>query len=148
MMAGSFLGSLGAWTWLVAAGVLMILELAAPGAFMLWFGLAAAATGVGALALDLSWQQEVILFVVLALLFVMAGRRFVHRAAPTGSPFLNRRAEAFVGRVFVLSDPIVDGIGRVRIDDSIWRIAGDDAPAGSRVTVTRIDGTVLVVAPA
>jgi membrane protein implicated in regulation of membrane protease activity len=145
MMAGSILGSLGAWTWLVAAGILMILELAAPGAFMLWFGLAAAGTGIAALVVDLSWQQEVILFAALAVLFVLLGRKVVRRRALTDSPFLNRRAEAFVGRVFVLSDPIVDGTGRVRIDDSVWRIAGADAPVGARVTVTRVDGAVLVV---
>jgi membrane protein implicated in regulation of membrane protease activity len=29
-----------------------------------------------------------------------------------------------VGRVFTLEKPIVDGAGTVRIDDTIWRVAG------------------------
>jgi membrane protein implicated in regulation of membrane protease activity len=36
----------------------------------------------------------------------------------------------------------------VRIDDTIWRVAGPDAPAGSRVKVVRVDGANLTVAAA
>jgi len=63
-------------------------------------------------------------------------------------PFLNRRADAFVGRIFTLEKPIVSGNGTVRIDDSVWRLSGADAPAGSRVKVVRADAATLVVEPA
>jgi inner membrane protein len=62
------------------------------------------------------------------------------------SPFLNKRADALVGRVFTLEKPIVDGAGTVRIDDTIWRVAGPDAPAGSRVRIVQADGARLTVA--
>ena len=61
---------------------------------------------------------------------------------------LNRRTEALVGRVFTLEKPIVDGVGTVRIDDTIWRVRGPDRPAGSRVRVTQADGANLAVEPA
>ena len=61
---------------------------------------------------------------------------------------LNRRTEALVGRVFTLEKPIVDGVGRVRIDDTVWRVSGPDAAAGSRVEVVRADGANLTVEPA
>jgi membrane protein implicated in regulation of membrane protease activity len=51
-----------------------------------------------------------------------------------------------VGRVFTLEKPIVDGFGTVRIDDTIWRVAGPDVPAGSRVRVVQADGANLTVA--
>ena len=38
--------------------------------------------------------------------------------------------------------------GTVRIDDTIWRVAGPDAPAGSRVRVVQADGASLTVAAA
>ena len=41
-----------------------------------------------------------------------------------------RLAQALV----TLEEPIIDGAGTVRIDDTIWRVAGPDTPAGSRVT--------------
>ena len=37
--------------------------------------------------------------------------------------------------------------GRIRIDDSIWRVAGPDSPAGTRIRVEAADGTLLRVAP-
>jgi membrane protein implicated in regulation of membrane protease activity len=36
----------------------------------------------------------------------------------------------------------------VRIDDTIWRIAGPDAPAGSRVRIVQANGADLTVAMA
>ena len=69
-------------------------------------------------------------------------------AVSASNPFLNRRAEALVGRVFTLEKPIIDGSGTVRIDDTIWRVAGPDAPAGSRVKIVRADGASLTVAAA
>jgi membrane protein implicated in regulation of membrane protease activity len=64
------------------------------------------------------------------------------------NPFLNRRTAALVGREFTLEKPIIDGSGTVRIDDTIWRIAGPDTPAGSRVRVVQVDGANLTVAAA
>jgi len=63
----------------------------------------------------------------------------------TDQPFLNRRAEALVGRIFTLERPIVDGSGTIRIDDTVWRITGADVRAGSRVKVERVEGTALHV---
>jgi membrane protein implicated in regulation of membrane protease activity len=36
----------------------------------------------------------------------------------------------------------------VRIDDTVWRVTGPDAPAGSRVKVVKADGARLTVAAA
>ena len=70
------------------------------------------------------------------------------RAASKSNPFLNKRADALVGRVFTLEKPIIDGSGTVRIDDTIWRVAGPDTPAGSRVRIVQADGASLTVAAA
>ena len=67
---------------------------------------------------------------------------------PADQPFLNRRNDAMVGRVFTLETPIVDGVGTVRVGDTVWRVNGPDTPAGNRVTVTRADAAMLFVAPA
>ena len=67
----------------------------------------------------------------------VAAGRAQQQAVSKSNPFLNKRAEALVGRVFTLEKPIIDGAGTVRIDDTIWRVAGPDAPAGSRVRSCR-----------
>ena len=133
-----FLVSLGAWNWFIAAAVFFVLELIAPGAFMLWLGLSAMLVGIISFFVDWPWQMQLVAFAVFALASIPLWRRFARRVEKPGDqPFLNRRADAFVGRVFTLEKPIVDGVGTVRIDDTIWRVTGPDCPAGSRVKVVR-----------
>jgi membrane protein implicated in regulation of membrane protease activity len=143
------LDGLGPWAWIIAGGILLALELAVPGAFMMWLGIAAALVGIISFAVAWSWQWQCVAFAVFALACVPLWRRFAHKIEPVSqSPMLNRRAEALVGRVFTLEKPIVDGTGIVRIDDTIWRVHGPDRPAGSRVRVTLADGASLAVEPA
>ena len=63
-------------------------------------------------------------------------------------PTLNRRADSYVGRQFTLTQPVIDGVGSLHVDDSQWRISGPDLPAGSRVRVVAADGVTLRVEPA
>jgi membrane protein implicated in regulation of membrane protease activity len=140
--------TLGTWNWLILGVVLMAVETVAPGVFMFWLGLAALVVGLLSFGIVWSWQTQIIVFAVLALAMVPVWRYFARRnAVPTDQPFLNRRAESLVGRVFTLDQPIVDGIGRVRINDTVWRVSGPDAPSGSRVKILRADGASLQVGP-
>ena len=141
--------TLGTWNWLIFGFILMALELTAPGVFLFWFGLAAILVGLVSFAAHPSWQVQLLLFALFALAAVPVWRRLARsRGAAESNPFLNRRAAALVGRVFTLEKPIVDGSGTVRIDDTIWRVAGPDAPAGSKVKVVQADGANLTVAAA
>lgn len=139
---------LGTWNWLIVAVVLMGIETFAPGVFMFWLGLAALIVGVLSFFIQSTWQSQLLVFAVLALAMVPLWRHFARRnAAPSDSPFLNRRAAGLVGREFTLDKPIVDGVGTIRIDDTVWRVSGVDAPAGSKVKVVQADGANLRVGP-
>lgn len=141
-----FLATFGVWNWLILGAVFLALELVAPGAFMLWLGLAALAVGLISFAVDWSWQAQLVTFALLSLALIPVWRRFAPRVEhPTDSPLLNRRAEGYIGRVFTLDNPIIDGVGRVRIDDTIWRVTGPDSAAGSRVRIVRAEGPNLFV---
>jgi inner membrane protein len=140
------IASLGTWSWLIAGLVLIGIELLAPGVFMLWLGLAALLVGLLSFVVHWSWQVQFLTFAVFALAAVPVWRRIGRpRSDATDQPFLNRRADALVGRVFTLERPIVDGSGTVRIGDTVWRVSGHDAPAGTRVKVTATDGGSLRV---
>jgi len=142
----TLIASLGVWDWFIAGGLLLVLEVLAPGVFMLWLGLAALLVGVISLFIDWSWQAQFVAFAVFAAAAIPLWRRLARQVqSATDQPFLNRRNEGFVGRIFTLEKPIVDGTGTMGIDDTVWRITGADTPAGSRVKVTRIDGTALHV---
>ncbi|WP_293856298.1 NfeD family protein [uncultured Alsobacter sp.] len=139
---------LGPWGWIVAGMVLMALELLAPGAFMLWLGLAALVTGGLLFAMPMAWEPTLLVFAGLAVVFVLVGRRLSVRAKKTGEVALNDRAARIVGRTFVLETPIEEGRGRIRVDDTIWRVEGPDLPAGAQVEVVGTQGTLLKIRPA
>lgn len=140
---------LGAWTWWIAGLALLILELLAPGTFFLWFGVAAIITGIVAMVADFGWQTESIVFAVLAIVLVVVGRRyFSYDWRRSDQPLLNDRAARLIGRDYILAEPIVGGAGKLKIDDSNWRITGPDLPSGTKVRVTGHDGTMLTVTPA
>ena len=142
----SWLLSLGSWNWFILAAVLLLLEVLAPGTFMLWLGLSAILVGAISLAVIWSWQAQVIAFAVFAVASIPAWRYFARKVEkPVDRPYLNRHAEGYVGRVFTLEKPIVGGLGTIRIEDTVWRVNGPDLPAGSRVKVARADGAELAV---
>ena len=147
-MLMEYLANLGKWNWLILAAVFFVIELIAPGAFMLWLGLSAMLVGIIAFFVEWPWQFQLVAFAVFAIISIPLWRRFAGRVeGPGDQPFLNRRPDAFVGREFTLEKPIVAGSGTVRIDDTIWRLSGPDCPGGARVKVVRADAATLVVEP-
>jgi membrane protein implicated in regulation of membrane protease activity len=143
-----YLTALGKWNWLILAALFFLIELVAPGSFMLWLGLSALLVGIISLLVDWPWQYQLVAFAVFTLASIPLWRRFARRVEKAvDQPFLNRRADAFVGREFTLEKPIVSGNGTVKIDDTIWRLAGPDCAGGSRVKVVRADAATLVVEP-
>ncbi len=143
------IGSIGPWAWVVAGVVLLAIELLVPGGFFLWLGIAGIITGLAALFQPIDWPFQFLIFGGLSLVLIIAWMRyFKGRDQESDKPFLNRRAEAFVGHEAVLDEPIRDGYGRLSLGDTIWRIAGPDMPAGRRVRVISAEGAVLRVEPA
>ncbi|MGG6463326.1 NfeD family protein [Solilutibacter silvestris] len=135
--------------WAGLALLLFAAEAMAPGAFMLWLGLAAAATFVIVLlAPGMSVLAQVIAFAILSVVAILIWQRwFRGRGRSSDQPKLNRRAEQLVGQVVLLAEPIVDGQGRLQIADAFWTIRGPDASAGTRVRIASTDGMVLTVEP-
>ena len=135
------------WYWWIAAGVLLIAEMLAPGFFMLPLGVAAFAAGIVVYFLpQLGLERELVLFGVFALVAVLAWRRWLGARPAAPGAGLDRRAEQYVQRVFTLTEPLVNGYGRAAVDDGSWMVRGDEElPAGAKVRCVGVDGTVLVV---
>ncbi|MGH8461455.1 MAG: NfeD family protein [Stenotrophobium sp.] len=133
------------WHWWIAGLMLLTLEALMPGAIFLWMGVSAFV--VGALSWffpAMGWQPEFVLFGVLSVVSFFVYRRY-KKVPVSDKPTLNRRGQSYVGRVFTLSEAIVNGSGKLHVDDSQWRVTGPDLPAGSQVRVTGADGTILKV---
>ncbi len=146
-MMDELLRNLAPWHWALLGIVLVILEILAPGIYLLWLGIAAGL--VGALLWlfpELGWQAQFIAFAILSIASVALGRAWLARnPSPTDEPTLNRRGEQYIGRVVTLEEPIVNGRGKIRLDDTTWKIEGPDCEAGSRVRISGTEGVVLRV---
>jgi membrane protein implicated in regulation of membrane protease activity len=140
-------GEVEFWHWWILAVLLILFEVLAPGSFFLWLGLAAGAVGLLLVVVPaMGWQLQLLIFAVLAIGAVLAGRAWIRRyPIVSDDNGLNRRGEALVGQVYVLAEAIHTGRGAVRVGDTVWRAEGPDLPKGARVRVTAVQGTVLKV---
>jgi inner membrane protein len=135
------------WLWLSAGLLLIAAETVLPGVFLLWIGFAAIATGLFVWVLPLTFTFQLVLFAILGLVAILFGRKIQanQKLATTDAPFLNERGRSLVGKTFLLETAITNGAGSVRIGDSVWRVSGANAPQGTSVKVTDIDGSTLRV---
>ncbi|MCZ4273784.1 NfeD family protein [Maritalea porphyrae] len=136
----------GGWSWVIGGFVLLAIELVVPGGIFVWFGLAAVLVGLATLTQALNWQMQWILFAVLSVSCVAVWTLyFKGRKDVSDRPFLNARNEKLIGQVFSLDEPIVDGIGSLKVGDSFWRVTGPELAKGTKVKVTSVEATMLHV---
>lgn len=139
-MIANLVMEMGPWVWLVGGLILLGLELVIPGIFLLWIGAAAMAVGLLSLALWESgiwpWQVQIILFAILAIAASYLGKKvYTDAGQQSDQPMLNQRTQSLIGRVATLEEPIENGRGRVKLDDTLWVVEGPDAEIGADVKV-------------
>ncbi len=131
--------------WLIAGLVLLAIEIAAPGAFMMWLGLAACGTGLIVLATGIGFELQVVTVALLSAISLAIGLRYRHRPVR-----LNTQQAGLAGRT-AIALTFQGREGRVRVGDSDWaaRVPTDvpEPAAGTRMRVEGVDGTVLIVRP-
>lgn len=136
------------WVWLIGAAVLGIAEMLVPGVFLIWLAAAAAVTGFATLFFDLSLAFQFGVFAVTSLIAVYAGRRwYTNNPVASSDPQLNDRVSRLIGEIVVVVSAIENGIGRVKVGDSVWNARGPDTQVGASVRVIGADGTYLKVEP-
>jgi membrane protein implicated in regulation of membrane protease activity len=135
------------WAWMVLAALFIIGEIATAGFFLMCFGVGAIIAGLGALlGANMIWQ--LVIFIVVSLILFLVSRKFADRVSKEQPPGIG--ADRFVGKECIVLEEIDNhkNTGRVRMDMEEWRAEGDGSesiPAGSRVVVTSLDGSHLVV---
>lgn len=135
------------WYWWVLAVAFLGLEIVITGFFFLWLALSAVVVGAMLLAMPtLAFDMQLLLFSLLAIASVLGWWRYGAGTSPTSDhPLLNRRGQQYVGRTFNLIEAIENGQGKIKVDDSLWKVRGEDCAAGSKVKIVAVNSTVFDV---
>ena len=148
----TFLETMPFWYWFILAGALALLELMTGSTYLLWPATAAIIVGLLAiLPMGATWQFEVLIFVaVTGALTLYAAPRvkpWLHRARGD-HPLLNERGARKVGRRAVVDQDFVNGVGQVKLDDTLWLAecaSGSDLTAGTPTQIVHVEGAKLYV---
>lgn len=135
------------WYWWVLALILLVVEILAPGFFFLWMSASGFITGAMVwLIPSVSMNVQIFVFSVLSVITITAWRFYgKNHPIETDQPLLNKRGAQYIGRVFNLYEAIENGQGKIKVDDSIWKVHGEDCDINTRVKVIASRGTVFDV---
>ena len=138
------------WHWMVFGLVLLILEMFAPGAILLWLGIAALIVGTLLLFLGelLTPEWQWIVFSVFSVVSIVVWRSYSKKRRlnePEEDSSLNNRGKSLIGQTFTLATAIENGVGKAKVGDTYWRVTGPDTPQGEKVKVVGFEGATLKV---
>ena len=143
----SYLIGLTHWGWVIIGLILLGFELIAPFTFFLWLGASALVTALILFIVPyIAWQIQCLIFSVLSVVSIIISRRYlVNKQTGSEVPNLNRRAQQYIGRIFTLSEAIEQGEGKIKVDDTHWKVSGQKLEKGREVRVTGAKGSVFTV---
>lgn len=140
------------WHWMVLGVALILLELAIPAFFVIWFGLGALIVGTAvAMVPALALPGQVALWIVASVAFVILWFKVfkvqVHRTR------VGLSEGQFAGEVGLTTRPVKPyQKGQIRfqkpiLGSDVWEaISDEDIAAGERVRVLAVEGNILRVA--
>jgi membrane protein implicated in regulation of membrane protease activity len=142
---------MSAMMWYAVGVALALVELAVPAGLFLSFGIAAGVVGLfDDLIHQLDGDEQALLFAATSIMAVIISfsryprvprRSIIFRR---GSP---RRLPDPVDHEGVMTTPMIEGHGAVRLDMKIWPAVGPHMPRGTHVRVVASDGAILRVEP-
>ncbi len=137
------------WMFAIALLVLEFLSIGTVGSFFLWPAIAAVAIGFLTLLFPmLTVEYQILILAMVSVVSVVIGRAYLGKhPLSSDEPYLNRRGAELVGRTFPVSEAIVNGMGRIRVDDGSWRVEGPDCSVGTPVKVVGAGSVRLKVKP-
>ena len=141
----------GAWLWMYAGMILMLLEFAAPGFVVFFFGLASLTVGAGCFAFGemFTLNMQIAAFSVFSVLYLVLLRRWLK------SVFMNVKSDdsgltdEYVGRYGKVIESIKPPLsGRVLIGDAQWTAVADSpVDVGTEVEVVSRRNLTVAVKP-
>ena len=139
------------WHWMVLGIVLVLLELAVPAFFLVWFGVGALIVGFAVLAVPgLSFAWQVLVWIACSVLFIWLWFKVFRPGFHKTRAGMSKGA--LIGEVgLVIRDIRPFEKGQVRfqkpvLGDEVWEsLADEEIKAGERVKVLDVEGNILKV---
>jgi membrane protein implicated in regulation of membrane protease activity len=140
-----------AWTWLILAIALIVLELFTYQFVSIWFAVGALITTLfTAIFSDLDIWWQVLIFVVSSLAFLFATRPLVRKLLAKRGRAHETNLELIIGKDAVVVEDIdnIKGFGAVKINGLVWSARSqndEDIRAGEIVVIKKIEGNKTIV---
>lgn len=138
------------YNWLILGAILLIVEVASFTLLFFWLAIAAVImAAISYLVPSLSLTAQLLIFAIIAVLSVIIWHRVFKKTQDSmGDAKMNNRASRYVGQTATLVEPITNGLGKIQIEDSFWRVScTTDLPAGSQVKIVDSQDVTLIVQP-
>ena len=144
-----FLDQMVYWHWLVLGVLLIGAEMLDGSGHLIWLGISALVVGlIHWFVPGMPWVVQILLFAAISIASIYGWKTYRKaNPEPDNFPTLNKRGTNYIGRIVTLTGAIVDGEGKVNVSDTIWKVRGPDLVKGTKVKITAVEGTSLVVEP-
>jgi membrane protein implicated in regulation of membrane protease activity len=131
------------WSWWVLAVCFMVAEMLIPAFFFLSMAIAGVITGLVVWIMpNLLAETQLLIFCLLSIISLIGWRKYGKKARiESDKPLLNKRGQQYIGRVFNLHEAIENGQGKVKVDDTIWKVRGADCDIDTKVRIVASHGT-------
>lgn len=138
------------WLWIGIGCLLFCAEMLGASGYLLWSGFAAILVGifVWLMPFEMSLSAQATIYAVTLVINTYLWWRWLKkRAAKAKSNFpLNERNQQLIGQRALLLEDVHQGISRVKLGDSSWRVScSDNLLAGEEVEIFGVDGVTLLV---
>jgi membrane protein implicated in regulation of membrane protease activity len=142
---------LGYLSWF-AIGVLFVLaEMFVPGTYLIWFGFSAFVMGILVSIFTFTATETLVWFALISAAFSGIGwyayTKVLNKTKVVEKyKYLNDMAGAHIGKIYNLSEDVVDGRSKAKIGDSFWLVEIDEPlKKGAKVKIKDVkDGVILI----
>ena len=142
-------GSFTYLTWWIAGLIMIVSEIFVGGAFLLWLGVSAFFVGLLMFfGIPLNWLVQIAIFSSVAIASIILFRKYQKNKTSINDT-LSHRADKYIGKIFVVVEPVVNGSGKIKIEDTVWRALSEiDIEVGKKVKIISVKGASFTVEPA
>ncbi|MBR2299368.1 MAG: NfeD family protein [Alphaproteobacteria bacterium] len=146
-----FITQMGYLSWFAIGLLFVLAEMFVPGTYLIWFGFAAFVMGILISVFTLTATETLVLFALISAAFSGLGwyayAKVLNKTKVVEKyKYLNDMAGAYIGKVYNLSEDVVDGRSKAKVGDSFWLVEIDEPlKKGAKVKIKDVkDGVILV----